>query len=119
MIPVGACPYLFVYGSLKHGQPNHSLLRGAVIFGPCRTRRGYELLDLGPYPALHTGGRGRVQGELYGVDLERLAELDEFEQHPTLYERRPVELEGALLAWAYFYPKADADALPRVAGGCW
>ncbi|MFN7960936.1 MAG: gamma-glutamylcyclotransferase family protein [Thermoanaerobaculia bacterium] len=112
-------PLLFVYGTLLEGERNHRLLDGSHRVGAALTRKGYALLDCGPYPALVEAGAGRVHGELYVVSPPLLLRLDEFEEHPTLFERRPVALERAPRAWAYFLPGSEDPGLPRIRGGRW
>lgn len=107
---------LFVYGSLKRGFSNHSVMAGAVFLGETRTAPGFELVSLGLYPALIVSGTDRVTGELYRVSLEHLARLDEFEG--SEYERSPIELESGRLAHAYLLrPGHPAFAhAPRIGG---
>ncbi|XP_007572510.1 gamma-glutamylaminecyclotransferase C-like isoform X2 [Poecilia latipinna] len=65
---------VFVYGSLKRGQPNY------------------------PYMTDRSNGKAeflgkRVHGEIYKVDEKMLKYLDWFEKVPTMYQRTAVELE--------------------------
>ncbi|HEX4954518.1 MAG TPA: gamma-glutamylcyclotransferase family protein [Thermoanaerobaculia bacterium] len=114
----GESALLFVYGSLRRGGENHRFLDGARFLGEARTEPGHQLLDLGRYPGMVAAAEGRVLGELFEVDGETLAALDRFEGHPTFYQRRPVRLDGDLIAWSYFLVEVDAEAKP-VPGGCW
>ncbi|MBX6422092.1 gamma-glutamylcyclotransferase [Thermosulfurimonas sp. F29] len=97
---------LFVYGTLRRGQPLHYLLEGARFLGE-GTVRGFTLYDLGEYPAVRPGAEeSRVRGEVYEIDPGLFEVLDEVEDE---YERRtvPVELsDGRVLeAWMYIYRK--------------
>jgi gamma-glutamylcyclotransferase (GGCT)/AIG2-like uncharacterized protein YtfP len=96
---------LFVYGTLKRGFAAHPLLEGAEFLGACQTGPGHFLLDCGDYPGLvRLAGGGKVRGEIYAVDGEALARLDDHEGMPTLYTREPIALEdGAEPAQAYFF----------------
>ncbi|XP_043513681.1 putative gamma-glutamylcyclotransferase CG2811 isoform X1 [Frieseomelitta varia] len=128
---------VFVYGTLKRGEPNHSLIQD--------TSNGYaKFLGLGkttiPYPliiATHynipfllkkPGFGHHVFGEVYDVDTQMLKKLDELEEHPTFYERSE---ENVLIApeakakastnfdtistltkvWIYFLPRFRASLL--------
>ncbi|CAK6442756.1 unnamed protein product [Pipistrellus nathusii] len=104
----GLCPMadVFVYGTLKRGQPNHKVLldsaNGRATFrGRGRTEEPYPLVIAGEHNIprlLHLPGRGlRVAGEIYAVDEQMLRFLDEFEGCPDMYQRvrvRVAVLEG-------------------------
>jgi gamma-glutamylcyclotransferase (GGCT)/AIG2-like uncharacterized protein YtfP len=100
-------PALFVYGSLKRGGCHHTELRGAPFLGEASTAPGYALEELQlagvEYVALVPRPRspGTVSGEVFQVDVELLALLDEFEGPE--YRRALIELEfpGRRFALAY------------------
>ncbi|XP_015978635.2 gamma-glutamylaminecyclotransferase isoform X1 [Rousettus aegyptiacus] len=100
---------VFVYGTLKQGQPNHKVLlddtNGCATFqGRGHTVEPYPLVIAGehniPY-LLNLPGHGHcVVGEIYAVDEQMLHFLDEFESCPDMYQRTLVrvvvfEWEGA------------------------
>jgi gamma-glutamylcyclotransferase (GGCT)/AIG2-like uncharacterized protein YtfP len=98
---------LFVYGSLKAGYENAHLLARATFLGAARTAPGYHLVRyVEGYPGLlrAPAASAAVTGELYEVDAELLAELDVFEDCPTLYERVSIELQDGQRAEAYVVP---------------
>jgi gamma-glutamylcyclotransferase (GGCT)/AIG2-like uncharacterized protein YtfP len=127
---------LFVYGTLKRGQLNSSLLTPYAR----STERGWisgRLFDVGLFPAL-TEGEGQVYGELVRLDAENLAEvlavidaLEEYrEDDPdrSTYLRRMVEVTtergDTAPAYAYFYNVAHVgipcvDSFPPVESGEW
>lgn len=93
---------LFVYGTLKRGFPNHAEYLGVEpVRAPVLTVKRYPLLITGPsyVPCLmNAPGRGRrVVGELYEVDGETLARLDELEEvgRPWGYYRATIEVAGS------------------------
>jgi gamma-glutamylcyclotransferase (GGCT)/AIG2-like uncharacterized protein YtfP len=92
-------PLIFVYGTLMSDQPMHGLLGDAELVSRIRTAPRYELVHLGPYPALLRGGATSVRGELYRVPSTALPALDEYEGDQ--YERTEIELEdgSACQAW--------------------
>ena len=96
---------LFVYGSLKRCGRHHELLAAAEFRGEARTPPSYAVVEVGAYPALVEGGSARIEGELFFVDEALLAVLDDFEGHPTLYERRRIVLDGGVEAEAYLMPR--------------
>lgn len=105
---------LFVYGSLKRGFRHHGLLRGAPLERLARTATEYCLVLQGEYPALVAGGTAGVEGELYGVSAELLAELDRFEGCPELYRRESVQLDDGSHALSYVIAPERASLLPRI-----
>lgn len=111
---------IFVYGTLRRGEPNHRQLvdKRARYVGSARTAPRYELVDLGPYPALLEGGETSVRGELYEVDDHALEHLDDFEDVPSLYDRKVVEIPGAP-ASAYVMRRDMAERAPRIESGDW
>ncbi|XP_006846728.1 PREDICTED: gamma-glutamylaminecyclotransferase [Chrysochloris asiatica] len=94
--------HVFVYGTLKRGQPNHEVMldctNGLAVFrGRGRTVEPYPLVIAGehniPY-LLNLPGRGHcVAGEIYAVDDKMLQFLDEFEDCPDMYQRTLVRIE--------------------------
>jgi gamma-glutamylaminecyclotransferase len=110
---------LFVYGSLLRGQLNHFWMEGARYLGEVTTAPRFELLDLGPFPALVDGGSTAVHGELYEVGPELLARLDVFEDVPEMYRRDLVHLQPQAQAHAYLLQPGHAHGRPRVPSGDW
>ncbi|XP_029941859.1 gamma-glutamylaminecyclotransferase B [Salarias fasciatus] len=93
---------LFVYGTLKRGQPNHHRLldpaHGSAVFvAPALTVQRFPLIIATEYNIpflLNLPGDGnRIHGELYRIDASMLEFLDDFEGVPARYQRHPVELE--------------------------
>ncbi|XP_060557863.1 putative gamma-glutamylcyclotransferase CG2811 [Ruditapes philippinarum] len=92
---------IFVYGTLKTGEPNYNLMKDETS-GVCRrlgtvyTKEKYPLVVASRYNVpflLYTPGTGHnVQGELYEVDDAQLKRLDKLENHPNLYVRKDVIL---------------------------
>lgn len=110
---------VFVYGTLRAGEPNHRLLRGAEALGPDRTRPEHELANLGPFPALVAGGTVSVHGEVYRVDAPTLARLDALEGCPTLYQRERLQLLSGRWAWVYVMRRDQVAGRPRIRSGDW
>ncbi|XP_044864710.1 gamma-glutamylaminecyclotransferase isoform X1 [Mauremys mutica] len=92
---------VFVYGTLKKGQPNYQhMINGthgrARFQGRGRTVEKYPLVIAGKYNIpflLNIPGTGHhVSGEIYSVDDQMLQFLDEFEGCPDMYQRTPVRI---------------------------
>ena len=73
--------FLFVYGTLKSGGTANYRLASARLVGPAVTAPKYRLYDMGWHPAMvRDEGHGlAVEGEVWDVGPEMLAELDEYE----------------------------------------
>lgn len=116
---------LFVYGTLMRGERADEMLAGCPFLGPACTEPAYVLVSLGAYPALvraGDGGRGpgvAVAGEVYAVDATTLRELDDYEDHPTMYRRGPLTLAGGEVVEAYVLPAALAPGAPSIPSGDW
>ncbi|XP_072244361.1 gamma-glutamylaminecyclotransferase-like [Leuresthes tenuis] len=94
--------HVFVYGTLKKGQPNNfrmfeSSNGKAEFLASAFTTQKYPLVIAGKYNIpflLNLPGDGhRVHGEIYKVDDQMLKFLDDFESIPTMYQRTLVKLE--------------------------
>ena len=86
---------LFIYGTLKRGGSNHTLLAGQQFFGIARTVPGFTLYSLGGYPGMVAKADDceGVAGEVWLVDMACLSRLDALEGLAEgLYRRAPVRL---------------------------
>uniref|UniRef100_A0A915EH38 Gamma-glutamylcyclotransferase family protein n=1 Tax=Ditylenchus dipsaci TaxID=166011 RepID=A0A915EH38_9BILA len=114
---------VFVYGTLKSGEPNAPVMTddstGTCKFiGKAQTLTKFPLIIGSIYNIpflLNLPHKGHlVEGEVYGIDSKKLSFLDEFEAHPQFYrrERLPVKLiDGAgsttdrtMDVWIYLLP---------------
>ncbi|KAL0604103.1 Gamma-glutamylaminecyclotransferase [Plecturocebus cupreus] len=98
------CPMapLFVYGTLKRGQPNHQVLRygahgSAGFWAPGCTLEPYSPVIAREHNIpwlLHLPGSGRrVEGEVFAVDEQMLRFLDDLENCPTRYQRTALRVQ--------------------------
>jgi len=89
---------VFVYGSLKRGYKLHYLLESQLSLGNAVTQPLYRLFDLGSYPGLIEWPEGlTIHGEVYQVDADCLAQLDEVEGvAEMLYARRRIFLQTSI-----------------------
>jgi gamma-glutamylaminecyclotransferase len=92
--PPPAKTLLFVYGTLKRGEPRHRYLAGQALITTVATVPAYRLFSVGDYPALVRRHDGRsIEGELWEVDEACLRVLDGVEGvEQGHYAREPVEL---------------------------
>jgi len=72
---------IFVYGTLKRGHSNHGYLRGQCFIGMAMTEPAFRLHDLGGYPGMVSDQAAgiSIHGEVWEIDLECLARLDDLE----------------------------------------
>lgn len=120
---------VFVYGTLKSGEPNHYVLQNggkglqelkldnfqaAQFVSKGKTIQKYPLVIASkwniPYLLDKKNTGNEIQGEIYSVNQTLLAILDDFEGHPGYYCRRqePIQVEEKkppLNCWTYFLPK--------------
>ncbi len=110
---------LFVYGTLKRGQPLHYLLASARFLGVGRVR-GYALYDLGEYPAARPAEpQNFVRGEIYEVPEEIIPILDEVEDE---YHRERARVEtdsGAILEVELYVFNEELPEEKRLPEGEW
>jgi len=111
---------LFVYGTLRRGQPAQGMLEGARFVAEARTAPRYELLDLGAFPAMADGGKTAVAGEVYAVPPDLLPVLDRYEDCPHLYRRVAIDLADGSKALAYLVRRERlAPRFAPIPGGDW
>ena len=125
---------LFVYGTLKRGYSNHSLLSAGHFAGEAVTIEEYGFyLGTDKYapnepeiPFLlanpKTGDAAvQVRGELWEVDSITLTQLDELEGHPDWYQRKTITVnltsEESVSAFTYFLSKASKALLQPIISG--
>jgi gamma-glutamylcyclotransferase (GGCT)/AIG2-like uncharacterized protein YtfP len=124
----------FVYGTLRPGERNHTLIGWAVSEVRAASVKGLELWDLGRYP-MAVEGNGVIAGELLTIHPEyyeeALARLDDLEgvnpAAPTapggLYwrtRRQATRPDGSLVdAWIYLGEPRRALRGRHISGGDW
>jgi gamma-glutamylcyclotransferase (GGCT)/AIG2-like uncharacterized protein YtfP len=102
---------VFVYGTLKEGYGNHRYHLGdgrGTFLGYGVTKKKFRMLD-GGFPVVINYEtdipEGRVQGEVYGVYADTMADLDALEGYPDMYTRSEEQIEmqdgSVITAWIY------------------
>lgn len=84
---------MFVYGSLKFGYGNHSLIRegnGVFIGEAVTVDSDLDMLSMSAFPAVFRGGEHQIAGEVYAVGNACLASLDRLEGNGHFYTREEV-----------------------------
>lgn len=109
---------IFVYGTLRRGEPNAPYLERAVPIAPARTAPRFTLLDAGAYPAATDHGQTALVGDVYGVDTETFAALDSLEGYPVFYSRRVITTTAGD-AWIYLWVAARNRHWPVIESGDW
>jgi gamma-glutamylcyclotransferase (GGCT)/AIG2-like uncharacterized protein YtfP len=123
---------VFVYGTLRAGEINdigaaaaRNDIASPTLVGSA-TLRG-RLFDFGAYPGLVPDAAGvHVRGDVYAIDDELVAVLDEIEQvYPGiegLFMPREVtvDVEGTPVTCRYYPVQRDAvKGLPEIRSGDW
>jgi gamma-glutamylaminecyclotransferase len=97
---------VFVYGTLKSGFWNHYLLTGCEYFGGAATVPTYKMIENG-FPVIMPDPEGKpLAGEIYTVDDETLAQLDQLEREGSSYDRKLIDVT---------LPLAGGERLPTKA----
>ena len=102
-------PLLLVYGTLKRDKSNHRKLGISEFVGEATTAQPYLLLQDSNihYPFLIDIPVAPFTGELYEVSDTLITQLDCFEGHPHLFERRSIQLIDGREAFTYFYKQLN------------
>ena len=94
---------VFVYGTLKSGFWNHCLLKGCEFFGGAATVPTYKMIE-SSFPVIMPDPEGKpLAGEVYAVDDETLARLDQLEREGSSYDRKLIDVT---------LPLASGERLP-------
>lgn len=107
---------VFVYGTLKRGFYNHTLLENSEFIAKVITKEKYPMLNAEeyfPYLINKMGIGHNIKGELFKIDDETFAKLDMLEGYPDLYTRENIKVISygiEMSAIAYFVKeKIDYD----------
>ncbi|MBX9446212.1 gamma-glutamylcyclotransferase family protein [Dickeya chrysanthemi] len=108
---------VIVYGSLRRKQGNSHWMTNAQWLGDHQLE-GYELYDLGHYPAA-VAGEGEIHCEVYRISSSILAELDELKREGSVgaYKRELIATPYGS-AWIYLYQR-PVTGLRRITSGDW
>lgn len=110
---------LFVYGSLKRGCCNASLMDDhyTTFIQEVRTKPEFRLISFGSFPGL-TAGDKAIEGELYYVEGHYIDYLDRFEGcgGDGVYTRQLIQLEDGKQVYAYVCSVPNA---PEYEGTNW
>ncbi|MCO7263387.1 gamma-glutamylcyclotransferase family protein [Dickeya zeae] len=106
---------IIVYGSLRRKQGNSHWMTNAQWLGDHQLE-GYELYDLGHYPAA-VAGEGEIYCEVYRISSSILTELDELKRGGGAYQRELIATPYGS-AWIYLYQRPVTD-LRRIVSGDW
>ena len=101
---------IFVYGTLKKGYGNNSLLNNSKFIGEAITTEKYALYKSGIPFVIKDEKISQIHGEVYEVAPDTLKVLDDLEGHPDWYNREEIfvylkENRKKIKAWIYFYPE--------------
>jgi gamma-glutamylaminecyclotransferase len=113
--PLGEKHFVFVYGSLKRGFSNHSIIQNSKFMGNTETAdRNYRMFSLSYFPTVAETEKEdfSIIGELYEVDAQTLHELDLLEGNGHLYNRKLVKVYSNLdIVEAWMYLRVPDDII--------
>ena len=99
-------PFVFVYGTLKKGCGNNTLLSSSTYLGDAITEEKGLLIQMGcPYyvPAHEHDKALPILGELYQLDGPTTCrQLDRLEGYPSHYNRKVIRTTDGDHAWMYY-----------------
>ncbi|KRF97562.1 uncharacterized protein Dwil_GK20731, isoform B [Drosophila willistoni] len=109
---------VFVYGTLKSGQPNHHWLTlpqngKSTFLAKGKTSVKFPLV-IGtryniPFLLDKPGQGNQIEGEIYEVDKDMFGKLDELEEYPKYYDREQQQIltenNETLQCWLYLLRK--------------
>lgn len=99
---------IFVYGTLRRGEKAHALMQQqAAVFLGGAVLDGFEVQDLGAFPAITPCEGKQVTGELYRIRPSAWPALDRYEGEGRLFHRQLREVQrpdgSRERAWVYVY----------------
>jgi gamma-glutamylcyclotransferase (GGCT)/AIG2-like uncharacterized protein YtfP len=93
---------VFVYGTLRRGQSNHSLLEMSRFIAEAATLRTYWMITTGVFPVVLDAVPAdfglpplAIAGEIYHVDDATLEQLDRLEREGRAYDRKVTDVHEA------------------------
>jgi len=111
---------VFVYGSLKKGFGNHSVLGSSRLVSESVTvDAAYDMGSFRAYPACVKNGENVIHGEVYAVNRNTMRNLDRLESNGVFYNREQVDVRllnenKTVKAWVYFLIDNAPPRCPRV-----
>ncbi|MFO0555888.1 MAG: gamma-glutamylcyclotransferase family protein [Polyangiaceae bacterium] len=115
----------FVYGTARHGEPNHAALvaagaRPVKSAGEVsRTAAGYSLVEVGPFAALVEEGAGVVVGEVYELARAGFFPLLRALDPRGIFQLGRVRLEDGTTVESLVLAVDQARGKRRIRGGDW
>ena len=106
--------FLFVYGTLKSGFGNNTLLKNGFFVSQAKTYPRFRLYECGSFPALVKEESGvSIEGELWNIKKHNFLEIDEFEGVEIgLYRREQIWLmQPRVFAHVYLFCRAVSNLL--------
>ena len=101
-----------VYGTLKRGFSNNSVMGNSTYVASGKTMNKYPMVESGiPFVLPRVGEGHNIKVEVFMCTKAQLGPIDSLEGHPHNYcrKRTPVRLETGelVMAWLYFYPNSE------------
>lgn len=115
-----------VYGSLREGLYNHSLLSDAKYIGAFTSDPIFSMYDLGHFPAIVNKGNFTVEFEVYAVNKKEAEQVDSLEGYTgndenSWYKKGVIDTPFGK-AFYYYFDKDSNDKMKEsdlIASGNW
>lgn len=108
--------YALFYGSLKKDHYNFNRFGGQTFVKEVELD-GYELFNLGSYPAI-LEGKGKIIAELHEVTPEAFASIRRMEIGAG-YSEKQKEIDGEKASLFVFSESRIRNAFPKIEDGNW
>lgn len=117
---------VFVYGTLKKGFGNHTLLANSKFLGT-DVVKDHTLIQSPGFPYMVESEGSQARGEVYEVDERIVRYLDALEGYPTHYQKKEIRTEGGREVFTYYLDPERWDTGLRIqrmidrygTGGAW
>jgi len=94
---------------------NHYLLKGCEFFGAAATVPTYKMIENG-FPVIMPAPEGKpLAGEIYTVDDETLARLDQLEREGSSYDRKLIDVNLSLASGECLPPRRSYTLDAKIA----
>ena len=117
---------IFVYGTLLRGFGNWNwALKSQTFISTGETLPEYDMVSLGGFPGVLTGGTTAIKGEVFEVDDEHLRDIDRLEgadrRNPMrgMYRAEHITLADGTECWTYIFNGDRVITGNLITSGSW
>ena len=104
---------VFVYGTLKKGFGNHTLLASSKFLGT-DVVKDHTLIQSPGFPYMVESKGSQARGEVYEVDERIVRYLDALEGYPVHYQKKEIQTEEGRKVFTYYLDPKKWDEGVRI-----